>query len=434
MHKREYQQFQETCYTQTLANGLRVNLLPKQGFHKTYAIFTTHFGAIDRTFIPQGQSSYVTQPAGIAHFLEHKLFDQKGYDAFELFGRYGADSNAFTSFTKTSYLFSATQNIRKNLEILLDFVQEPYFTEASVEKEKGIIGQEIQMYDDDPDWQLYMGLLNNLYPKHPVHVDIAGTIDTIQQIQAQDLYLAYRTFYHPQNMDLFVVGNLNPEETLSWIEENQAQKSFSEFKQPQVKIATEASLQEITAHKEIRLAVNRPKAIIGLKGLDTIPDGRAGLAYQIKVNLLLYLLFGESSEWYLQAYNKGIIDDTFSYEFDLSRSFHYVSWSSDTNRPQDFKQAIQTVLKHARVTLPTLEREFTLAKREMLGRLLQRMDAIEAIANSYEGDLFGQTTIFDQAEIYENVTLTDLCQVAEKLIDLRALSTFVIQPKEEAKS
>ena len=224
MHKRVYKQFNETLYSETLTNGLRVNILPKKGFHKTYSTFLTNFGSIDRTFIPLGQSDYVTQPAGIAHFLEHKMFDKKGYDAFDLFGKYGADSNAFTSFTKTSYLFSATQNIHENLDILLNFVQEPYFTKESVAKEKGIIGQEIQMYDDDPDWKLYMGILGNLYPHHPVHLDIAGTVASIAEITVDDLYTAYQTFYHPANMDLFVVGNIDPEETLTWIKENQAKK------------------------------------------------------------------------------------------------------------------------------------------------------------------------------------------------------------------
>ena len=146
--------------------------------------------------------------------------------SFKKFGQQGASANAFTSFTKTSYLFSATNQIQKNLETLLDFVQMPYFTKETVEKEKGIIGQEIQMYDDDPNWQQFFGVIKNLYPKHPLHIDIAGTVESIAAITAEDLYLCYHTFYHPSNMTLFIVGNIDPEETMNWIRENQAEKNF----------------------------------------------------------------------------------------------------------------------------------------------------------------------------------------------------------------
>jgi len=429
MHKQTYKQFGENLYTETLSNGLTVNLLPKKGFHKTYAVFTTNFGSIDRTFIPQGKTEYVTQPDGIAHFLEHKMFDKKGYDAFDLFGKYGADSNAFTSFTRTSYLFSATQNIKENLEILLNFVQEPYFTDKSVEKEKGIIGQEIQMYDDDPDWKLYMGILNNLYPKHPVHIDIAGTVDSIAKITTEDLYLAYKTFYHPANMDLFIVGNIDPQETLNWVIQNQNTKTFPQFKTPNAKLPLEdPNGKDIIKHAEVQMAVNRPKSIVGLKGLDPVPAGRAGLAYKLKVNLLLYLLFGESSQQYLKLYDSGVIDDTFSYEFDLARSFHYVSFSGDTDHPDQFNDQIENILTNAQQILPTLTDQFELAKKEMMGRLVARMDSVEAIANGYEGQLFDQATVFDQETIYEQITLTDLEQVAKDLFNAKGLSTFQIMP------
>ncbi|GEL89606.1 EF-P 5-aminopentanol modification-associated protein YfmH [Pediococcus parvulus] len=428
MHKRLYQQFNETLYSETLTNGLQVNILPKKDFHKTYATFSTNFGSIDRTFIPQGQREYVAQPAGIAHFLEHKMFDKKGYDAFDLFGEYGADSNAFTSFTKTSYLFSATQNIHENIDILLDFVQEPYFTEASVEKEKGIIGQEIQMYNDDPDWKLYMGILGNLYPHHPVHLDIAGTVNSISQITADDLYAAYNTFYNPANMDLFVVGNVDPDKTLGWIKENQNKKNFEKFTEPQVKLPNqEADFDDIIKHQVVSMDINRPKSVVGLKGLDDVPVGRAGLAYRLKANLLLYLLFGESSEQYLKLYDQGVIDDTFSYDFDMERSFHYASFSGDTDQPEKFQEAIKAVLSHTEQILPQLGSQFQLAKKEMMGRLLQRMDSVEAIANSYEAQ-FDQATVFDQAAIYETMTLDDLLLLSHNFLDLKGFSTFQIQP------
>lgn len=188
MKIKTYESFNETLYTKVLKNGLKVNILPKKDYERAYGIITTDYGSIDNEFVPYAKNEMQKFPAGIAHFLEHKLFEKENYDAFELFGKYGADSNAFTSFTRTSYLFSASQNIKESLKILLDFVFDPYFSKKSVEKEKGIIGQEIMMYQDEPGWQLYSGILSNLYPQSALSDDIAGTVESISKITVEDLY------------------------------------------------------------------------------------------------------------------------------------------------------------------------------------------------------------------------------------------------------
>src|SRR5690606_13607321 len=206
MEKIHFPQLDEQLYYEKLDNGLDVYLLPKTGFYKTYATFTTKYGSIDNHFVPLGKEEYVKVPDGIAHFLEHKLFEKEDGDVFQKFSRQGASANAFTSFTRTAYLFSSTSHVEKNLETLLDFVQEPYFTDQTVEKEKGIIAQEIRMYDDNPDWRLYFGMIKNLYEKHPVRIDIAGTVESISAITKDMLYTCYNTFYHPSNMVLFIVG------------------------------------------------------------------------------------------------------------------------------------------------------------------------------------------------------------------------------------
>ncbi|MDP4170520.1 MAG: pitrilysin family protein, partial [Bacillota bacterium] len=195
-----FEQLQEELYFEKMSNGLHVYILPKKGFNKTYATFTTKYGSVDNTFVPLGKEEFVKVPDGIAHFLEHKLFEKEDGDVFQQFSRQGASANAFTSFTRTAYLFSSTSSVEKNLETLIDFVQDPYFTEKTVEKEKGIIGQEITMYDDNPDWRLYFGLIQNLYKNHPVKIDIAGTIESISHITKDWLYECYHTFYHPSNM------------------------------------------------------------------------------------------------------------------------------------------------------------------------------------------------------------------------------------------
>ena len=226
MEKIYYQTLKETLFHEKLENGLEVYLLPKIGFEKTYGLFSTRFGSIDTTFVPLGQKEMIKVEDGIAHFLEHKMFDMENGDAADEFAKLGASSNAFTSSSRTAYLFSTTTNENDCIELLLDFVQSLNITDESVEKEKGIICQEIKMYDDDPDWRVYFGAIANLYHKHPVKIDIAGTCETVNNTYKDMLELCYQTFYHPHNMMLFVVGNINPEELIGVIKENQNKKHF----------------------------------------------------------------------------------------------------------------------------------------------------------------------------------------------------------------
>ncbi|MDA5386553.1 EF-P 5-aminopentanol modification-associated protein YfmH [Loigolactobacillus backii] len=431
MQVKHYKNLDETLYTDTLANGLKVALLPKAGFHKTYAVFTTNYGSIDSKFVPLGQQELTTVPDGIAHFLEHKMFDKKDGDVFEVFGRYGASSNAFTSFTRTSYLFSATNHVQENLTTLLDFVQDPYFTPKTVAKEKGIIGQEIEMYDDDPNWRLFFGIVQNLYPKHPVRIDIAGTVESIAKITADDLYLAYQTFYHPSNMNLFVVGNIDANETLKWITANQETKTFAPAAPIQRQFPTEAvDGSDIIPYRVIEMPVNRGKSVVGIKGLDQVKQDRSGLVYRTTLNLLFDLLFGDSSANYLRLYDKGVIDDTFGYELNVERTFHFAALSGDTNNPQELSDAIIAILDHAAASPELTADRLELVKKEALGRLLQSFNSLEFIANEYSGDHFGDATLFDLVQIIEQITLTDVKQVAESFIRQAAISVFHIEPKE----
>ena len=224
----------EQIYTTTLTNGLQVMLLPQPDFHQTYAMLTVKYGSLDDEFTPYDQYQTVKLPAGVAHFLEHKVFEKADYDAFELFSKNGADANAFTTYDKTSFLFTATQNLHANIDILLDTVQTPYFTEQTVNKEKGIIAQEINMYVDDPDWQLFMQLMRNLYPHHPLSHDVAGTVASVQQITAHDLWCAYNNFYVPNNMQLLMTGNFDVHQVSEWIAANQAQRHLLAHALPHV--------------------------------------------------------------------------------------------------------------------------------------------------------------------------------------------------------
>ncbi|GEN48483.1 EF-P 5-aminopentanol modification-associated protein YfmH [Ligilactobacillus pobuzihii] len=428
LQKYTYPQFKEVLYRTTLANGLTVNLLPRPDFHKTYAVMTTNYGSIDTKFT-DSQEKQVDVPAGTAHFLEHKLFEKEDHDAFDVFGKYGADVNAFTSFTKTSFLFSTTGNLTKCLEFLLDFVQEPYFSSETVEKEKGIIGEEISMYDDDPDWQLFFGMLGNLYPHDPLSVDIAGTKETIAQIDSEILYACYNEFYQPANMDLFVVGGFNLADVLETIETNQANKQFIE-RSSMVDTTTFLgdSGDNILPFVEKKMAVMRPKSMIGIKGMEPVPAKRTSLKYKIELELGLYLLFGESSILFQELYQKGIVDDSFNYELSVERGFHFVVISGDTTYYEKMEHEIFSTIKNAEQILANSKREFELAKKEFLGQYIQAQNSLESIANGYEGRLFEHATLFDYAEQIQKISLSDVTDTVALFLKPGVISTSRILP------
>ncbi|KAA9169826.1 EF-P 5-aminopentanol modification-associated protein YfmH [Enterococcus faecium] len=428
MNKTEYEQINETLYHEVLPNGLTVYLLPKNDYHKTYGLFSTNYGSIDNEFIPYGEKEKVKVPDGIAHFLEHKLFEKEDGDVFQLFGKQGASANAFTSFTKTSYLFSTTDQVEKNLTTLIDFVQAPYFTEETVNKEKGIIGQEIQMYEDDPNWRMFFGILNNLYPTHPLHIDIAGTVESIDKITAQDLYMCYRTFYQPSNMVLFVVGKMEPEKLMKLIRENQEAKNFPP-KQEIVRYFPE-NTKEIIKQSALEAAITRDKFVLGIKGLDTLPqEGTELLRYKTAINLLFQMILGNTSRNYLAMYNQGIIDDSFGFEFSLDREFHFADFSGDTDEPEKAAEKVKEIILGFADDPEVSETNLDLLKKKMLGQYFQSLNSIEYIANQFTQSLFGDRTLFDLPEIIDSIQMKDLLAAGEAFISEEAFSEFYMRPK-----
>lgn len=430
MDKQVYDKINETLYKEVLPNGLTVYLLPKDGYHKTYGLFSTNYGSIDNTFVPRDSDEFITVPDGIAHFLEHKMFEKEEGDVFQKFGEQGASANAFTSFTRTSYLFSTTDQLELNLATLLDFVQEPYFTEESVQKEQGIIGQEIQMYQDDPNWQQFFGILKNMYPKHPLHIDIAGTVESIAEITAEDLYTCYRTFYHPSNMTLFVVGNLEPEALMSFIRENQAQKEFAAPEPIQRQFPKE-TLEDIVKVSEQKMPVAMPKSIVGIKGISALPeDDKERLIFKLSVDLLLQLLVGNTSQNYLRLYNEGIIDDSFGYEFSLDRSFYFADFGGDTEKPEQLADEVTKILLNFEQDPEVNEENLILLKKKMLGKYFQSLNALEYVANQFTQSLFGEWTLFDMPELIQSVQLKDILAAGQLLIKEEAFSRFYMRKEE----
>ncbi|WP_071130456.1 EF-P 5-aminopentanol modification-associated protein YfmH [Enterococcus timonensis] len=427
----KYPKLNEEIFTETLDNGLTVVLVPKAGFQKSYGLFSTDYGSIDETFVPLGQQEKVTVPEGIAHFLEHKLFEKEDGDVFQKFSQLGASANAFTSFTRTSYLFAATEFLVENLNTLLDFVQEPYFTKASVNKEKGIIAQEIQMYQDEPGWRLFFGLIQNLYLKHPLHIDIAGTVDSIQEITAEDLYLCYETFYHPSNMTLLVVGNLDPITLMKDIKNNQGQKNFLPAQKIQRFFPTETPA-EIIAENTLHMDVVMPKVGLGIKGFDQVPqDSLAQMQYKMSAELLLELALGDSSQAYLDLYDGGLIDDSFSFELSVERGFHFAAFTSDSAEPEKLVVALKEILFTEQLYREVTAEKLTRLKKQTLGKYLQSLNSPEYIANQFFQTTDKKGNIFQIPDVISAITIKDLHAFGEKFIDEKNATVFYLLPEED---
>lgn len=428
MEKINFDQLQEELYHEKLPNGLNVYILPKKGFNKTFATFTTKYGSIDNNFVPLGKEEYVKVPDGIAHFLEHKLFEKEDGDVFQQFSRQGASANAFTSFTRTAYLFSSTSDVEKNLETLVDFVQDPYFSEKTVEKEKGIIGQEITMYDDNPDWRLYFGLIQNLYQNHPVKIDIAGTIESISHITKDLLYECYNTFYHPSNMLLFIVGPVDPNKFMDQVRENQAKKEYKEMPEIQRKFEDEP-VQTAEPKQVLEMNVQTSKCLIGMKALHVDQMGPELLKNELTMNVLLDLLFGKSSENYNQLYNQGLIDETFSYDYTQEQGFGFAMVGGDTENPDKLADELKNMLFQAKNGTTYTEEQLERAKKKKIGAFLRAVNSPEYIANQFTRYAFNDMNLFDVVPTLEKITMDDIKTMASEVISEERFSVCQVIPK-----
>lgn len=423
MESIHYDNLQETLYYEIMDNGLHVYVLPKPGFQKTYATFATKYGSVDNHFKVEGESE-VRVPDGIAHFLEHKMFEEPEGDIFAKFASNGASANAFTSFDQTVYLFSATENIHENLETLIDFVQNPYFTDQNVEKEKGIIGQEINMYQDNPDWRVYFGLIEAMYKVHPVHIDIAGTVESIGTITKEDLYTCYNAFYHPSNMLLFVVGGVDPQETMNLIRSNQAAKSYD--KQGSIERIFDPEPQEVSEkRKESRLAVSLPKCLFGFKEKQVGLSAEDQLRRDLTTKLMMDLLFGSSTELYQKLYDEDLISDSFGHEYNSSPQYAFSAVGGDTKDPDQLLERIRTEvdkLKAAGFQATDFER----ARKKKMGGYLRMLNSPENIAHEFTRYQFRGADLFKVLPVYESITLDDVNRRLQEHIDWDQLAVSIV--------
>ncbi|WP_166237855.1 EF-P 5-aminopentanol modification-associated protein YfmH [Paenibacillus turpanensis] len=423
MQTLEYPKVNETLYHETLPNGLQVYLLPKVGFQKTYATFSTRYGSIDNHFQVEG-SEEVHVPDGIAHFLEHKMFEEPTGDIFATFASQGASSNAFTSFDRTAYLFSATEHIEANVETLLNFVQNPYFTDENVNKEKGIIGQEIKMYQDNPDWRVYFGLIETMYQQHPVHIDIAGTVESIGEITKETLYTCYRTFYHPSNMLLFVVGGFDAERLMRMIRDNQAKKTFPE--QGEIfRFFNEEPLEVRSAKKVVKLPVSQPKCLFGFKEAPVGESGDALLRRELLTKLTLDILLNPSSELYQKLYDENLISDSFGHEYNSAPDYAFSIMGGDTRDPELLLSRIQEELNRV-LESGIAAADFERTRKKRIGGFLRMLNSPEAIANEFTKFKFRDTDLFDVISTYESFTLDDVNQRMREHIQWPQLAVSIV--------
>ena len=374
-------------------SGLDIYIAPKPGYSSQYAIFGTKYGSIDNRFIVDGET--LTVPHGIAHYLEHKLFESEDGDAFSRYAETGASANAYTSFDRTCYLFSSTSKFTDSLEILLDFVQHPYFTPQTVEKEQGIIGQEIKMYDDSPDWKVLFNLLGALYNTHPVKIDIAGTVETISHITADLLYKCYNAFYNLGNMVLCVAGDVSPDEVISV-----ADKVLKPAKPQQVKSIFEPEPMTIVKPRvEQKLSVSVPMFNFGFK--DEPSEGSEGTKKEALTDILLEIICGDASPLYRRLYDSGLINADFSMQYFNGRSFASTIIGGESHNPdavmEEFLKETARLQKDG-----ILKSDFETAKRAVYGHFVALYDSVENVANNIAGFRFMDIGPFDTIEAVAN--------------------------------
>ena len=416
-----YPAVKEMVYRTRLANGLIVALLPKKEFKEVYGSVTVQFGSVD-TLVTEVDGDVKEYPGGIAHFLEHKLFEREdASDLMSAFTSLGADSNAFTSFTKTSYLFSATDHLLENVDLLDELVTSAHFTEDSILKEQDIIQQEREMYQDDPDSCLFFLTLANLYPGTPLATDIVGSKESISKINLTNLQENFTRFYKPVNMSLFLVGNFDVDQVQDYFERK-------ELKDLDVQdVAREKFvLQAVKQTDSMRMEVSSPKLAIGVRGKQDVAEDDC-YRHHILLKLLFAMMFGWTSDRFQKLYESGKIDASLSLEVEVTSRFHFVMLTMDTKEPvalsHQFKKAIRNFTKDIDIT----EDHLDIIKREMFGEFFSSMNSLEFIATQYDAFENGET-IFDLPKILQEITLEDVLDAGHHLIDDGDIVDFTIFP------
>lgn len=426
MDKKFYSQVNETIYEYDHASGLHVQIIPKEGYNKKFAILTVDFGSVNTEFILPGEKEVTKVPGGIAHFLEHKLFEQKDADILEQFARLGASANAATSFSRTYYYFTATENFEECFDLLLYFVFNPYLTKENVEKEKGIITQEINMYLDNPYFISSMNLQRAIYHNNPIRNDIAGTCEDIMSIDVDVLKKVYNAFYTPSNMSLVVVGDVNPDNITPAVD-----KAFNHIKK--VDLPKRVSWNEPSclnkARVEEKMSVAMPIFCIGFKDDNEKYIGNERVRREMAGGILSNMLFGPTSEFYEKMYNKGIINQSFYAGYDIERDFAFFTMGGESEHVDELIDEIKEYIRQLDEN-GIDEEEFLMIRNSMEGEMIRAFNSPESI-----GKIFGRCYLqgisgFDYFLACGTITFQEVVDVFKSVL-LGDMAVSVVNKREE---
>ena len=425
MERVESPTLREEVFHLRLPSGLTVSFCPKRGFQKKYACYSAAYGSVDNEFIG-ADGERVRVPDGIAHFLEHTLFENEEANVSDLFSLNGASNNAYTSFTQTTYLFSSSDHFFDNLGLLVDFVQTPAFRAEKVEKERGIIEQEISGYEDDSGWVGYMGLLENLFQKHSMRIDIAGTAESIADIDVDTLQRCYDRFYHPANMHLFVAGDVDRDELFQFVSGRSRVKDG--VGRPIERLYPSEPVEVANVQTRRNMDVAMPKLLVGFKETDVPRSGREFVLRELVSQMCLSLLFGRSSDAFLELYGKQLILDDFSAGYDAEAGIGFAIISGDTPRPDEL---LEEILRHARKACESGldDADFERGKRKFIGSFIRGFNSLEYISNNYTYYYFHDFDLFETIDLLGTVRREMLEERMRQLLQPRACASYVILPR-----
>ena len=412
----------EKIYVEKMKNGLTVMIIPRENTNKKYAIIGTHFGSVDNEFVVPGEEKTSKIPDGVAHFLEHKMFEQEnGKNSLDVLTAIGVNANAYTTNDHTAYLFECTDNFYPALDEFMDYVQHPYFTNENVEKEKGIIGQEIMMYDDYPEWKVYLNALESMYHNNPVKLDITGTIETISKIDKDILYKCYNTFYNPSNMAMVIAGDFEPNELLEEIKKRLVDtKSNGEIK----RIFEEEPETIVKEKSEQKMEVSKPLYTIGIK--DIPAEENEKVKKHIAIEILLNLIIGASSDLYKKLYDKGNCYSNPSIEYEFDKKYAHILITGQSNNPEELYKDLKAQIKKY-IQDGINETDFERTKKMIYGEYIKEYNDITDIARMFLSDYFKGINSFEYLEEIETINIDYLNQVLKNVFNEKKMILSVVR-------
>lgn len=415
----------EKLYVEKLENGLTIMILPRKTTQKKYAMWGVNFGSIDNHFINPDNNKEIKIPDGVAHFLEHKMFEQEnGVNSLDALSSLGVDANAYTTNDYTTYLFECTDNFYEALDELMDYVQHPYYTDENVEKEKGIIGQEINMYDDYPTWKVYMNAMECLYHNNPVKLDIAGTIESITPITKETLYDCYNTFYTPSNMLMVITGDFEPEKLIQEIKNRIVKnENKGEIKRIYPKEPEEINKEKIEAVMD----VNNSIFVIAIKD-KTLENETEQVKKHIAIEILLNIIAGKSSKLYKELYEKGIVMSPLDLDYEFSKQYAHIVISGQSNEPErvmkELKKEIEKLKKEG------LEKQqFERIKKKIYGDYITEYNDISGVARMLMADYFKGINSFEYIENHKQVTKEYAEKILKEIFDENKMVISIVKGK-----